>query len=72
MIASRLSPKIAWLNDADRQPRELPRLVVLLVVILALMNVSATVLMPGSWASFSTGIHELEKSMQDLSTELIK
>ncbi len=72
MIASRLSPKIAWLNDADRQPRELPRLMVLLVVILALMNVSATVLMARSWASLSTGMHELERNMQDLSTEPIK
>jgi hypothetical protein len=45
---------------------------VLLVVILALMNVSATVLMARSWASLSTGMHELERNMQDLSTEPIK
>lgn len=72
MIASSLSPKIAWLNDADRQPREFPRLMVLLVVTLALVNVSATALMAGSWVSLSSGMHELERSMQDLSTELIK
>jgi hypothetical protein len=70
MIASSLNPKIAWPKDADRQPREFPRLTVLLVVILALVNVSATVMMTGSWVSLSTGMHELERSMQDLSTEL--
>jgi hypothetical protein len=71
MIASSLSPKIAWPKDADRQPREFPRLTVLMVVILALVNVSATVLMTGNWASFSTGMYELERSMQDHPTELI-
>ncbi len=69
MIASSLSPKIAWPKDAARQPREFPRLTVLLVVILALVNVSATVLMAGSWASLSTGMHEFERNMQDRPTE---
>jgi hypothetical protein len=72
MIASSLNPKITWPKDADRQPREFSHLTVLLVVILALVNVSATVMMTGSWVSLSTGMHELERSMQDLSTELIK
>jgi hypothetical protein len=71
MIASNLSPKIAWSKDADRQPREFPRLMVLLVVILALVNVSAMVLMAGSWASLSTGMLELKRSMQDLPTDII-
>jgi hypothetical protein len=71
MIASSLSPKIARSKDADRQPREFPRLMVLLVVILALVNVSAMVLMAGSWASLSTGMLELKRSMQDLPTDII-
>ena len=72
MIASSLSPKLVWPKDAARQTQEFPRLTVLLVVILALVNVSATVLMARSWASLSTGMHELERSIQDLSTELIR
>jgi hypothetical protein len=65
MIASSLSPRIAWSKDADRQLREFPRLTVMLVVILALVNVSATALMAGSWASLSTGMLELERNVQD-------
>jgi hypothetical protein len=71
MIASSLDPKIAWPKNADRQRREFRRLMVLAVVILALVNVSATVLMAGSWASLGTGMLELEKSMQDHPTELV-
>jgi hypothetical protein len=71
MIASSLSPKIAWPKDANRQPREFPRLTVLLVMIQALVNVTATVLMTGSWANLSTGMHEPERSVQDHPTELI-
>jgi hypothetical protein len=41
-----------------------------LVIILALVNVSATVLMVGSWANMSTGMLELEGSMQDRPTEI--
>ena len=44
---------------------------VMLVVILALVNVAATVLMAGSWASLSTGMLELERSIQDRPTELV-
>jgi len=71
MIASSLSPRIACSKDADRQPREFPRLTVMLVVILALVNVSATALMAGSWASLSTGMLELERNVQDHPTELV-
>jgi hypothetical protein len=42
-----------------------------LVVILALVNVSATVLMVGSWASMSTGMLELEWSIQDHLTDIV-
>jgi hypothetical protein len=41
----------------------------MLVVILALVNVSATVLMAGNWASLNAGMLELESSMQDHQTE---
>jgi hypothetical protein len=71
MIASGLSPGVVRSKDADRQPWEFPRLTVMLVVILALVNVSATVLMAGSWASLSTGMFELERSMQDHPTEIV-
>ncbi len=67
MIAS--SARSAWYRDANRQPREFPRLTVMLVVILALVNVSATVLMAGNWASLNAGMLELESSMQDHQTE---
>ena len=72
MTAFSLSPKIAWPRNTDQQSREFPRLTVMLVVILALVNVSATVLMAGSWTSLSTGMLELERSMQeDHLTELV-
>jgi hypothetical protein len=70
MIAPSLSlnsPK-----NADRQPQEVPHLLAVLVIILALVNVSATVLMVGSWANMSTGMLELEGSMQDRPTEIFK
>ena len=76
-IALRNDPMIApslSLNspeNADRQPQVVPRLLAVLVVILALVNVSATVLMVGSWASMSTGMHELEGSMQDRLTDIL-
>ena len=59
-------------KNADRQPQEVPHLLAELVVILALVNVSATVLMVGSWANMSTGMLELEGSMQDRPTEIFK
>jgi len=36
-----------------------------LVIVLALVNVSATLLMAGSWASITNGMLELERSIQD-------
>jgi hypothetical protein len=42
-----------------------------LVVILALVNVSATVLMVGSWVSITTGMLELERNIQDRLTETV-
>jgi hypothetical protein len=44
---------------------------VVLVVVLALVNVSAIVLMAGSWASISTGMLELERSIQVRPTETV-
>jgi hypothetical protein len=44
---------------------------VVLVVVLALVNVSATVLMAGSWASISNGMLELETSIQDRLTDTV-
>jgi len=44
---------------------------VALVVVLALVNVSATVLMVGSWGSISNGMLELERSIQDRLTDTV-
>jgi hypothetical protein len=63
MIATSLS--LNGSKNAERQPQGVPRLLAVLVMILTLVNVSATVLMVGSWASMSTGMQELEWSMQD-------
>ncbi len=71
MIASSSTPGFARPEGADRQPWEAPRLTVLLVVILALVNVSATVLMARNWASLSAGMLELEVGTQDHPTELV-
>ena len=65
MIASNLHLRVHWSRDRGRQPREFPCLMVVLVIVLALVNVSATVLMAGSWASISHGMLELERSIQD-------
>jgi hypothetical protein len=65
MTASNLNLRVNWSKDGDRQPQEFSRLMAVLVVILALVHVSATVLMVGSWASMTNGMLELERSMQD-------
>ena len=70
MIARSLNLDISCPNNADRQPQEVRRLLAVLVVVLALVNVSATVLMVGSWVSMSTGMLELEESMRDRPTEI--
>lgn len=71
MLASNHHLRVHWSRDRGRQPQEFPRLMVVLVVVLALVNVSATVLMVGSWASISNGLFELEGSIQDRLTEAV-
>jgi hypothetical protein len=71
MLASNLHLRDHWSRDRDRPPQTLPRLTVVLVVVLALVNVSATLLMAGSWASISNGMLELERSIQDPLTETV-
>jgi hypothetical protein len=71
MIASNLHLRVHWSGDRGRQPQEFPRLMAVLVVILALVNVSATVLMVGSWANITNGMIELEGSLQDRLTETV-
>ena len=71
MLASNLHLRVHWPRDRGRQPKEFPRLMVVLVIVLALVNVSATVLMAGNWVSISNGLFELERSMQDRQTETV-
>jgi hypothetical protein len=71
MIGSNLHLGSPWARDRDRQPQERSRLTLVLVVALALVNVSATVLMAGSWANISTGVLKLESSIQDHLTETV-
>ena len=71
MIASNLHIRVNSSRDQSRSPQEFPRLMVALVVVLALVNVSATVLMAGSWGSISNGMLELERSIQDRPTETV-
>jgi hypothetical protein len=42
-----------------------------LVIVLALVNVSATLLMAGSWANITNGMLELERGIQDRPTETV-
>jgi hypothetical protein len=69
MAISNLHLRVHGSRDRSRQPQEFPRLMVVLVVVLALLNVSVTVLMVGSWASISNSMFELERSIQDRLTE---
>ncbi|KLK90745.1 hypothetical protein AA309_23845 [Microvirga vignae] len=71
MIASNLHLRVHWSRDRGRQRQEFPRLTVVLVIVLALVNVSATVLMAGSWASITNGMLELERSIQERLTETV-
>ncbi|MDF2687542.1 MAG: hypothetical protein K0Q80_507 [Microvirga sp.] len=71
MLASNLHLRVHWPRDRGRQPQEFPHLMVVLVIVLALVNVSATVLGAGSWVSNSSGLSELERSMQDRLTETV-
>ncbi len=72
MIASNLHLRVHRSRDRGRQPQEFPRLMMVLVVVLALVNVSATVLMAGDWASISNGMLELERSIHDPLTETVR
>ena len=71
MIASNLHLRVHRSWDRGRRPQEFPRLMVVLLVVLALVNVSATVLMAGSWASLTNGMLDLERSIQDRLTETV-
>ena len=71
MLASNLHLRVHWSRDRGRQPQEFPSLMVVLVIVLALVNVSATVLMAGDWASISNGMLELERSIHDRLTETV-
>ncbi|MBD2750184.1 hypothetical protein IC232_26310 [Microvirga sp. BT688] len=69
MIAPHLSLRTHWIK-ADNQPlQDTPRFVVVLIAILALVNVSATVLMFGGWATMIYSMTELEQSITDHLTE---
>jgi multisubunit Na+/H+ antiporter MnhB subunit len=71
MIASNLHLRVHRSRERGRQPQEVPRFMMVLVVVLALVNVSATVLMAGTWASITDGMLELEESIQDRLTETV-
>jgi hypothetical protein len=71
MIGSNLHLRVIWSRDRGEQPQEFPRLMMVLVIVLALVNVSATVLMAGSWASLTNGMLDLERSIQDRLTETV-
>jgi hypothetical protein len=71
MIGPNLHLRVIGSRDRGQQPQEFPRLMMVLVIVLALVNVSATVLMAGSWASITTGMLELERSIQDRLTETV-
>ena len=72
MIAPNHKLGVSWSKDGTRQPQEGHHLMAVLVVILALVNVSITVVMVETWASMSAGMHELEGSMQDRLTDILK
>jgi hypothetical protein len=71
MLASNLHLRVHLSKDRGRQPQKFPRLMVVLVIVLALVNVSATVLIAGDWASISNGMLELERSIHDRLTETV-
>jgi hypothetical protein len=69
MLASNLHLRVYWSRDRGRQSQEFPRLMVALVIILALVNVSAIVLMFGDWATMTSSMAELERHITDHLTE---
>jgi hypothetical protein len=69
MLASNLHLRVHWSRDRGRQSQEFPRLMVALVIVLALVNVSAIVLMFGDWATMTNNMAELERNITDHLTE---
>jgi hypothetical protein len=65
MTAPNLSLRVHWVKDGKQPPQDTPRFVVVLIAILALVNVSATVLMFGDWATMTNSMAELEQSITD-------
>jgi hypothetical protein len=65
MIAPNLSLRGHWVEDGKQPPQNTPRFVVVLIAILALVNVSATVLMFGGWATMTNSMAELERNITD-------
>lgn len=60
-----LNINLPWTRDDDRRPQELSRIMAVLVVILAVVNVSTAVLMFRSWATMTHGVLELERTMSN-------
>ncbi len=69
MIAPNLRLRIHWVKDDNHLPQDTPRFLVALIVILAFVNVSATVLMIGDWATMTKSMAELERNITDHLTE---
>ena len=69
MIAPHLSLRSHWIKADNQPPQDTPRFVVVLIAILALVNVSATVLMSGDWATMINSMAELEQSITDHMTK---
>jgi hypothetical protein len=65
MIAPNLSLRAHWVKAGKQPPQATPRFVVVLIAIVALVNVSATVLMFGGWATMTNSMAELEQSITD-------
>ncbi|MGF9763147.1 hypothetical protein AAII07_49185 [Microvirga sp. 0TCS3.31] len=65
MIAPHLSLRTHWVQDGKQPPQDTPRFVVVMIAILALVNVSATVLMFGNCATMTNSMAELEQSITD-------
>jgi hypothetical protein len=65
MTAPNLSLRTHWIKADNQPPHYTPRFVVVLIAILALVNVSATVLMFGGWATMTNSMAELERNITD-------
>jgi hypothetical protein len=65
MATPHLSLGSHWIKADNQPPQDTPRFVVVLIAILALVNVSASVLMFGGWAAMINSMTELEQSIMD-------